>query len=200
MKFSIIIPVKNEAKNLPQMIESIKSQGKDWEVILFEGGSSDNTREVAKELGCRVYDQVDGIFSSFNRGLELITGDIFTFFSGHDHYLSGAFDHVEKNIGSAMWLYGNISRGGRVTKFPPFNKEAFLKYNCPVSWCFIKTEAIKKYNLKMRTDLRGIAEYDFNRQLAMYETPVQIHEVLAYYKIHYGLGKMYSNKEKYLFR
>lgn len=200
MKFSILVIAKNEAQNLSLMVESVRSQGKDWEIILLEGGSTDNTQEVARSLGCKVYDQTDNIFSSLNKGLEYITGDIFTFFSGHDHYLPNAFDLVEKNIGDAMWLYGNISKGGKTTRFPLFNKEEFLKYNCPVSWCFIRTEAIKKYNLKMRTDLRALGEYDFYRQLAIYETPVQIQESLAYYKIHKNNVGRFAKSEKYLFR
>ena len=200
MKFSIIIIAKNEARNLPLMIESVKSQGKDWEIILLEGGSIDDTRKVALELGCKVFSQTDNLMSSLNKGLELITGDIFTFFSGHDHYLPGAFDLVEKNIGKAMWLYGNISKGGKITKFPLFDKEEFLRYNCPVSWCFVKTEAIKKYHLKMRTDLKALAEYDFYRQLSLYETPVQIQESLAYYKIHKNNIGRFAKSEKYLFR
>ena len=99
-----------------------------------------------------------------------------------------------------MWIYGNISKGGKITKFSAFNKEQMMKYNCPVSWCFVRTEAIKKYNLKMRTDLKALGEFDFYRQLAIHETPIQIQEPLAYYKIHKNNVGRFAKEEKYLFR
>ena len=52
---SIVIPVKNEEKNIPVILESIKKQTyKPYEVIVSDADSKDNTRKIAKEYGARV--------------------------------------------------------------------------------------------------------------------------------------------------
>lgn len=60
MKFSIIIPCYNEAKNLPSLIEALQQvpqKGYDVEFILVENGSVDNSRQVFGALP-----QIDQIF------------------------------------------------------------------------------------------------------------------------------------------
>lgn len=53
---SIVIPAKNEEKYLPILLKSIKEQdfnGK-YEIIVADANSTDKTRKIAKEFGCRV--------------------------------------------------------------------------------------------------------------------------------------------------
>jgi len=53
---SIIIPTKNETKNLPRLIKSIRNQTyKRIETIVVDTGSDDNTVSLAKKLGVKVY-------------------------------------------------------------------------------------------------------------------------------------------------
>lgn len=55
VKWSIIIPVLNEEKYLPKLLDSIKRQDfKDYEVIVVDSDSKDNTIKLAKEYGCRI--------------------------------------------------------------------------------------------------------------------------------------------------
>lgn len=50
-KFSVIIPTLNEEQNLPQLLLSFSKQTeKDFEVIVSDGKSEDNTREKALEF------------------------------------------------------------------------------------------------------------------------------------------------------
>ena len=52
---SIIIPAYNEEKYLPLLLESIKKQSfKDYEIIVADGSSEDNTVKIAKRYGCRI--------------------------------------------------------------------------------------------------------------------------------------------------
>ena len=50
---SVLIPVKNEAANLRSCIESVQFAD---EIIVVDSGSTDNTREIASELGATVVD------------------------------------------------------------------------------------------------------------------------------------------------
>ncbi|MDP7244503.1 MAG: glycosyltransferase [Flavobacteriales bacterium] len=52
---SIIIPTYNEEKYLPTLLESIKDQDfKDYEIIVADNNSKDNTRQIAKKFSCRI--------------------------------------------------------------------------------------------------------------------------------------------------
>ena len=54
-KFSVAVIAKNEALTLPRLIESLKEfQERGGEICVLDTGSTDNTVEVAKELGCKV--------------------------------------------------------------------------------------------------------------------------------------------------
>jgi len=55
MGLAIIIPAKNEEKNIPYLINSIKEQSfKDFKIIVADANSKDKTREIAKKYGCDV--------------------------------------------------------------------------------------------------------------------------------------------------
>ena len=48
---SVIIPVRNEARNLPRCLESVRGAG---EVYVIDSGSADNTVEIARCFGAQV--------------------------------------------------------------------------------------------------------------------------------------------------
>jgi len=61
MKLSIIIPTLNEEKYLPKLLKSIKSQNfDDYEIIIADGNSTDNTQSIAKRFGCKVVAESKG--------------------------------------------------------------------------------------------------------------------------------------------
>ncbi len=85
---SIIIPTFNEEKYLPSLLESIKKQKfgtkgsannkKDYEVIVADAASKDNTVNIAKKYGCII---VKGglLPKGRNNGAKAAKGDIFLF-------------------------------------------------------------------------------------------------------------------------
>lgn len=79
MFLSIIIPAKNEEKNLPPLLTSIKKQTfKDYEVIVADARSTDKTREMAASFGAKV---VEGGMPGpgRNRGAEAAKGEMLLF-------------------------------------------------------------------------------------------------------------------------
>jgi len=92
MKVSIVIPALNEEKNLPLLLDSIKTQNFDsYEVIIADAHSTDKTREIAQSYGCRV---VDGGLPAAGRnaGAAAANGD-FLFFLDADVILPPGFIH-----------------------------------------------------------------------------------------------------------
>jgi glycosyltransferase involved in cell wall biosynthesis len=90
MKVSIIIPALNEEVTLPRLLGSIKAQDfDDYEVIVADAHSTDRTRELAAECGCRI---VDGGLPAVGRnaGAAVATGE-FLFFLDADVVLPYGF-------------------------------------------------------------------------------------------------------------
>src|ERR1039458_10114605 len=55
VNFSVVLIARNEFKTLPKLIKSLEEfQQKDGEIILLDTGSTDNTPEIARSLGCKV--------------------------------------------------------------------------------------------------------------------------------------------------
>lgn len=59
LKISVIIPARNEEKNLPFLLESLKKQSlKPHEIIVVNDFSEDKTKEIAKNFGVKVIDNL----------------------------------------------------------------------------------------------------------------------------------------------
>ena len=55
IQFSVIVPTRDEARNLPRLLSSLVSQEDvTFEVLVVDQDSCDATREIAKDLGCLV--------------------------------------------------------------------------------------------------------------------------------------------------
>jgi glycosyltransferase involved in cell wall biosynthesis len=50
----VVIPARNEAANLPAVLEELRGSCPDSDLLVVDDGSTDTTRRVARDLGCRV--------------------------------------------------------------------------------------------------------------------------------------------------
>lgn len=110
MTFSIIIPCYNTAPYLKRCIESILNQTyKDWEMILVNDGSTDNTMEIIhtyaeKDRRIKVFDQENqGVSASRNRGIKEARGDYILFADSDDWYQN------EKSLEQIVKTSDNLS-------------------------------------------------------------------------------------------
>lgn len=75
---SVIIPVLNEAPTIALTLQSIQSPG--VEIILVDGGSSDNTVEIAQNMGIKtILSPEPGRAMQMNTGAKYATGNILLF-------------------------------------------------------------------------------------------------------------------------
>lgn len=90
-KVSVIVPCYNQAVYLDECIQSVLNQTyTNWECIIVNDGSTDNTEEVAKkwiEKDSRIqyiYKNNGGLSSARNKGLERASGDYIQFLDSDD--------------------------------------------------------------------------------------------------------------------
>lgn len=77
---SIIIPTINEAERLPSLIEGFKDyRDSYWELVVADGGSTDNTVAVANALGAKVVESAAGRGTQMGRGVAVARGDWYLF-------------------------------------------------------------------------------------------------------------------------
>lgn len=90
MKFSIIIPTLNESVLLPNLLNQLvgyKSNSKnDLEIIISDGGSRDNTLEIASKFADKIIkaesSEFQNIAAGRNKGAKLASGEILIFLNG----------------------------------------------------------------------------------------------------------------------
>jgi len=77
-KISIIIPARDEAENIKVTLATTQAST-DVETIVVDGGSKDNTVEMAKSLGAKVITSAAGRACRMNTGAKDSSGDILLF-------------------------------------------------------------------------------------------------------------------------
>lgn len=115
---SIVLPTYNRAKFLPQAFESICGQTfADWELIVVDDGSKDNTRELVeafadtvKQPVCYVYQENQGAYGARNTGVDRAHGLYVAFFDSDDYWLP---HHLQDCVAAfdadpeVDWIYGS---------------------------------------------------------------------------------------------
>jgi glycosyltransferase len=93
MKFSIITPTFNSATTLKDNLASVfKQTYLDYEHLLIDNLSSDETLKIAREFGnphLQIFSEKDrGISDAFNKGVLKSTGDVILILNSDDYLLS----------------------------------------------------------------------------------------------------------------
>ncbi len=84
MKFSVVIPAKNEEQGLATFLPSLRARYPQAEVIVVDDGSTDSTVQVCQDAGVRVishpYSKGNG--AAIKTGARAATGDYIVFMDG----------------------------------------------------------------------------------------------------------------------
>lgn len=101
VKVSIIVPIYNVEKYLPQCVESLINQTlKDIEIILVDDGSPDKSGQIAEEYAKKdkrikvVHQENAGLGPARNSGIENATGEYIGFVDSDDWANSGMFEKL----------------------------------------------------------------------------------------------------------
>jgi glycosyltransferase involved in cell wall biosynthesis len=110
VKVSVIIPAYNGDRYLAEAIDSVLQQTyQDYEIIVVDDGSTDNTAQVVKQYGkaVRYLSQINqGVAASRNLGLAAALGDYIAFLDQDDvflpHKLVSQVALLEQNVDLGM--------------------------------------------------------------------------------------------------
>jgi len=102
-KFSIILPTYNRVKLLKRAVESVIAQSNnDWELIIVDDGSNDQTDEYIAELNhdqiIYKYQKNKGRSAARNLGISISSGDYICFLDSDDELLNDYLDIFSKMI------------------------------------------------------------------------------------------------------
>jgi glycosyltransferase involved in cell wall biosynthesis len=94
---SVIIPAFNEAENLGRVIQQIADLHPDFEIIVVNDGSTDETASVARDSGAIVYGHPYNIGNgaAIKSGIRIASGEILVFMDGDGQ-------HVPEDIGALL--------------------------------------------------------------------------------------------------
>ncbi|WP_056469416.1 glycosyltransferase family 2 protein [Bacillus sp. FJAT-25509] len=131
---TIIVPVYNAEKTIVRAINSIIKQSfKDFELILINDGSKDNSLQRMNEIAISdsritVYDIPNsGASNARNYGLEHAKGKYTTFLDADDYYIENAFDEILRVLDekTQLIIFGyNVESDQKISSNRTTNKES----------------------------------------------------------------------------
>ncbi len=167
---SIITVVRNGEKHLEECINSVLAQKfKDFEYLVIDGNSSDNTRNIIKKYEPKIdfylSENDQGIYDAFNKGMKYVRGKYFGYVNSDDILNPNALEILSRYINSYPekdFFFGAVKKHwGILYGYKPWKVSfSWGFYSSHSTGFFIKTSSSKKvgeYNLKYKFS----ADYDY---------------------------------------
>lgn len=118
MRISIVIPVFNEANTIEAAADALRQLRGEVEVIVVDGGSSDETVALARACGLNVISALRGRGQQMNAGAACTQGEILLFLHADTHLPPDALALITDALQSPEVCGGNFSlrfEGGKVS-------------------------------------------------------------------------------------
>lgn len=202
MKFSIIIPSFNRAFLIAETLRSIESQSySNWECIVVDDGSTDNTREVVQNLSKKdarihyIYQKNAERSAARNNGMRNATGRYICFLDSDDNYAPNYLERLHIFLQTLHFPVGLVVTDfciwdGNKTipvKVPPFTENIsewlFANPVSPSRAC-IHTEIAQKF--QFREDIVMVEDSVLWVSIATKFNVFHLTECLIWYRVHEG--------------
>jgi glycosyltransferase involved in cell wall biosynthesis len=162
-KVSVIIPAYNHGHLIGDAISSVfESDYQNFEVIVIDDGSTDNTKQVVSSFESVFYQhqQNFGAHHAINQGISLATGDLIAILNDDDMFSNGHLTQAVSNLET----YGNSFFIGKAEVFGQGHKLHLLKEHILSS-----TKAVEDYGwilslFKINWSI-STSSFVFNREL-----------------------------------
>lgn len=175
MKLSIITVCLNSETTIADTINSVLEQSfSDYEYIIFDGGSTDNTLDIIKRFDGHitlVEGKDEGLFDAMNQAITIASGEVIGILNSDDFYshnqvlakVMNAFDetHSDSVYGDLMYVQReNVDRVWRVWKSGAFDKANFRAgWAPPHPTFFVKKRVYDEFGL-FDTSFHISADYE----------------------------------------
>lgn len=113
MRFSIIIPVLNEAMGIRSFLASLQDLRSDCEIIIVDGGSTDNTVAIVKMLADKVLLSAKGRARQMNLGSGQARGDVLIFLHADTLLPDKALQEIDRALNDKVWGRFDIQLQGK---------------------------------------------------------------------------------------
>lgn len=207
-KVSIIIPIYNASKYIVEAIDSVLSQTyKDFEVIVIDDGSTDNTKEILHNFGEKInyyYQENQGAVKARNKAFELSKGELIAFLDQDDLWqpenLAKKVAYLDKNpqvpvVTSDFIFFGDVLQNSSFNERNFFlDKKVGDEFIIPntlgllIDQCFmfcpttmLRRETFKKYG-GFKVEVSD--DYDLFLRIAAESNFGCINEVLVKKRVH----------------
>ena len=185
--FSIVIPAYNYADYLPRAVASVcRQDGDDWDLLVINDGSSDNTEAVIEQLRHHYQDKPDvrfvsqrnaGLSAVRNRGIRETSGDYLVFLDADDELCFDALAHFRQHIAAQPGIYFWI--GGYISVHEDGREKTYLPGTIPAE----PLARVKSYLLSKRLALRCSAVALHRSVFAAYTYPGAIQVRRGYFSV-----------------
>lgn len=223
MKISIIMTSYNYASVIGEAIESVINQTyKDWELIIVDDGSTDNSVEVIRKylndsrIKLYVNEKNIGLAKTVQKGIQYSTSDWIAFLESDDKFPLNALEEKVKAIStgadiifSDLEMFGDKERADYFQQyfddlnkfFVNFGENGFIdnfakilpKINLIPTFSVVMTKKELLEKCDFNPICKSALDYYLWAQLANYKI-YYINEKLAYWRIHQD---SYINRDKH---
>jgi glycosyltransferase involved in cell wall biosynthesis len=201
LKISAVTITLNRRDMLLQAIESVLAQRyPNFEHVVVDGGSTDGTVELLRSYPHLkwISEPDQGQAEAMNKGLRLMTGDVFAWLNSDDTYLPGAFYTVNKYFtsspdtalicGTCNLVDAELRLIGK-TNYHRFDLSRLMmgynNVNTPA--VFVRKDALDACG-RFDTSLRATYDLDMWIRIAQRFAVKAVPETLSNYRLHPGSG------------
>ena len=214
---SIIVPVYKVEDVVAKCIESVIAQTyTDWELILIDDGSPDNSGRICDEYSAKdsrirvIHQSNSSVSTARNNGIECAQGDYITFVDSDDYVSTSFLSDFAKDLNADLHVMGmkNIYKDGHTEELKP-NCNSVLNVKATLSifsniqffmspWAkLFKTEIIKSHKITFPVDICYTEDEIFVKKYLLYTANIRMISASHYYYTHFNENSLASRKYAY---
>lgn len=168
MKISIVTIVLNDKNNIERTIQSVLAQDIEFEYVIIDGGSTDDTLDVIEKykdkINILVSEPDAGIYNAMNKAIDLVNGEWVCFMNSGDMFFdSNVLKKILPNLDDNV----DIVYGDQEVRYISKSKILKADKNIKDIWkgmvfshqsCFVKKDILKQY--RFNESNRITADYE----------------------------------------